>query len=149
MAWDKSAWDKSISLTPILTFSVKKMNVEQIAFIIVQICMVYERHKMISKRTRYFVKSDKCPSLLVEIHPNWKVQIILSNFLEKNSRIKTKICAETSVDKRVSSLVAGNQSRVRSLIYQKIEQVTLYKTYYATIQLNWGGTCYHETKFKR
>ena len=64
----------------------------------------------------------------------------------KNLEIIPEICPKTSVDKSFDSLADKNQTRVKSLIYQKIEQVTLYKTHYTTIHTNSAGPCYCEAK---
>ena len=39
-----------------------------------------------------------------------------------------KICSKTSVEESFGSLADKNRTRAKSLIQQKIEQVTLYKT---------------------
>ena len=47
----------------------------------------------------------------------------------------------------VSSLMDENRNRAISLICQKIEQVTLYKTHYTSIHPNSAGPYYCKAKF--
>jgi hypothetical protein len=61
--------------------------------------------------------------------------------------MRTKICPIQSANKYLGSLADKNQKRVKSFIYQKIEQVTLYKTYYTSIRPNSAGARYYEKKF--
>ena len=67
--------------------------------------------------------------LLNKVGPIWtKFQAHFMIPFSKNLEIIAKICSKTSVDKNFGSLADKNRTRTKSLIQQKIEQVTLYKT---------------------
>ena len=100
-------------------------------------------HKMIWKKTKWFVISDRLSPLLVESHLDWNFQIISSSLSLKTLEWSLKY----AIFQHLGSLVDENLNRVINLIYQKIEQATLYKIWYTTIHPNSAGACYWGTKF--
>ncbi len=62
-----------------------------------------------------------------------------TELFSKNPWMRTEICCTTSLDEHLSSWANENQNRARSPIYQEIEQVMLYKTWYTTNHPNSEG----------
>ena len=80
--------------------------------------------------------------LIIEFSLNLKFQIDLLNFsFEKFENTNCNV-QKTEVVEHFDLLAHENGNSAQSCIYQKIEQVTLYKIYQTTIQPNSEGDFY-------
>ena len=68
--------------------------------------------------------------LIIEFSLNLKFQIDLLSFsFEKSENMNCNVQKTLIVDEHFDPLAHENEYRLQSCIYQKIEQVTLYKIY--------------------